>query len=147
MLIGFQCRAELFRDRRPFAGDFPAICLGVLLGQLMLSLKDLFNGRVRFPVGLGQLGGGRTADVVGNRFLHTGADVAQVALDLGGDARLGVVAVGCDEVLAEGDPLTCVAGFNVGRLRFVMQAVGEFVGSGRISPLRAWRGGLPRWPH
>ncbi len=53
----------------------------------------------RFPVGLGQLGGGPTADVVGNRFLHTGADVAHVALDHGGDARLGVLAVGCDELL------------------------------------------------
>jgi hypothetical protein len=65
---------------------------------------------------------------VGNRFLHTSADVAQVALDLGGETRLSVLAVGCDEVLAEGNPLTCVAGLDVGRLRFVMQAVGEFAG-------------------
>src|SRR6266700_8253735 len=72
---GFYRRAELFRDRRAFVGDVPAIRLGVLLGRLVLNLKDLFDGRVRFPVGLGQLGGGRTADVVGNRFLHTGADV------------------------------------------------------------------------
>ena len=94
----------------------------------MLVLKHLFDERVRFPVGLGQLGGGRTADVVGNRFLHTSADVAHVVLDHGGEARLGVLAVGCDEVLAEGDPLTSVAGLDVGRLRFVMDAVGEFVG-------------------
>jgi hypothetical protein len=37
---------------------------------------------------------------VGNRFLHTSADVAHVALDHGGEARFGVLAVGCDEVLA-----------------------------------------------
>jgi hypothetical protein len=65
---------------------------------------------------------------VGNRFLHTSADFAHVALDHGGEARLGVLAVGCDEVLAEGDPLTSVAGLDVGRLRFVMEAVGELVG-------------------
>jgi hypothetical protein len=51
-----------------------------------------------------------------------------VALDHGGDARLSVLAVGCDEVLAEGEPSTSVACLNVGRLRFVMQAVGEFLG-------------------
>ena len=49
-------------------------------------------------------------------------------LDQGGEARPGVLAVGCDEVLAEGDPLTSVAGLDVGRLRFVTEAVGEFVG-------------------
>ena len=107
----------------------------------------LFDGRVRFPVGLGQLHGGRAANVVGNRLPHAGVNVAQVALHLGGEARLGVLAVGCDEVLAEGNPLTCVAGLDVGRLRFVMQAVGEFVGVGRISPPRAWRGCRPRRRH
>src|SRR5258708_31543928 len=103
-------RAELFRDRRSFVGDVPAIRLGVFLVQLMLILKYLFDERVRFPVGLGQLGGGRTADVMGNRFPHTRANVAHEALDHGGDARLGVLAVGCDKVLAEGEPLTSVAG-------------------------------------
>jgi len=63
---------------------------------------------------------------VGNRFLHTSANVAHVALDHGGDARLGVLAVGCDEVLAEGDPVDLRRGLDVGRLRFVMEAVGEF---------------------
>ena len=71
----------------------------------MLDLKHLFDVRVRFPVGLGELDGGRTADVVGNRFSHTSADVADVALDYGGEARFGVLAVGCDKVLAEADPL------------------------------------------
>src|SRR5258707_7037456 len=94
----------------------------------MLDLKYLFDERVRFPVGLGQLGGGRTADVVGNRSLHTSADLAHVALDHGGDARLGVLAVGCDEVLAKGDPLTSVAGLDVGRLHFVIDAEGQVVG-------------------
>ena len=95
----------------------------------MLGLKHRFDERIRFPVGLGQLGGAaRTADVVGNRFLHTGADVAHVVLDHGGDARLGVLAVGRDEVLAEGGSFTSVASLDVGRLRFVMQAVGEFIG-------------------
>nr|QIG93490.1 hypothetical protein G6P99_13900 [Bradyrhizobium sp. 6(2017)] len=51
-----------------------------------------------------------------------------MVLDHGGDARLGVLAVGCDEVFAEGDPFTSVAGLDVGRLRFVMDAEGEFVG-------------------
>src|SRR6266699_4727769 len=125
---GFYRRAELFRDRRRFLGDVPAVRLGVFLGQLLLDLKHLFDLRVRFPVGPGQLDGGRTADVVCNRFLHASADVAHVALDHGGDARLSVLAVGCDEVLAEDDPLTSVAGLDVGRLRFVMEAVGEFVG-------------------
>src|SRR5271166_3619842 len=111
MLIGFYRRAELFRDRRCFLSDVPALPLGVFLGQLLLDLKHLFDERVRFPVVLGQLGGGvRSADVVGNRFLHTGADVAHVVLDHGGDARLGVLAAGCDEVPAEGDPLTSIAG-------------------------------------
>src|SRR5258707_12201600 len=94
----------------------------------MLDLKYLLDEPVRSPFGLGQLGGGRTANVVGNRFLHTSADVAHVALDHGGDARLGVLAVGCDEVPAEGDPLTSVAGLDVGRLRFVMEAESKFVG-------------------
>ena len=85
----------------------------------MLDLKHLFDVRVRFPVGLGELDGGRTADVVGNRFSHTSADVADVALDYGGEARFGVLAVGCDKVLAEGGPFTLVAGLDVGRLRFV----------------------------
>ena len=53
MLIGFLRRAELFRDRRRFLGDVPALRLGVFLGQLMLDLKHLFDERVRFPVGLG----------------------------------------------------------------------------------------------
>ena len=87
-----------------------------------------FDERVRFPVGLGQLGWRRTADVVGNRFLHTRADFAHLVLNLGGEARLAVLAVGCDEVFAEGDPLTSVADLDVGRLRFEMQAVGQFVG-------------------
>ena len=60
--------------------------------------------------------------------MHTGADAAHVALDHGGEARLGVLAVGCDEILAKGDPLTSVAGLDVGCLRFVMEAVGELVG-------------------
>src|SRR5262245_26194428 len=81
-----------------------------------------------FQSALVSLAGGRTADVVGNRFLHTSANVAQMVLDHGSEARFGVLAVGCDEVLAEGDPLTSVAGLDVGRLRFVMEAVGEFVG-------------------
>ena len=69
---GFYRRAELFRDRRRFLGDVPAVRLGVFLGQLMLDLKHLLGERVRLPVGLGQLGGGvRSTDVVGNRFLHT----------------------------------------------------------------------------
>ncbi|XSC46635.1 hypothetical protein ACF1BQ_013170 [Bradyrhizobium sp. RDT10] len=51
-----------------------------------------------------------------------------MVLDHGGEARLGVLGVGCDEVLAEGDPLTSIAGIDVGRLRFIMEAVGEFVG-------------------
>ena len=50
-----------------------------------------------------------------------------MVLDHSGEARLGVLAVGCDEVLAEGGPLTSVTGLNVSRLRFVMEAVGEFV--------------------
>jgi hypothetical protein len=54
--------------------------------------------------------------------------MAQVFLDHGGDARFNVLAVGCDEVLAESDPLTSVAGLDGGRLRFVMEAEGEFVG-------------------
>jgi hypothetical protein len=51
-----------------------------------------------------------------------------VALDHAGDARLGVLAISCDEVLAEGDPLTSVAGLDVGRLHFVMETEGEFAG-------------------
>jgi hypothetical protein len=51
-----------------------------------------------------------------------------VVLDHGGDARLGVLAVGCDEVLAEGDPFTSFSGLDVGRLRFVSEAEGEFLG-------------------
>ncbi|UQD71545.1 hypothetical protein JEY40_37830 [Bradyrhizobium japonicum] len=65
---------------------------------------------------------------MGNRFLYTRANVAHEVLDDGSEARLGVLAVGRDKVLAEGDPLTSIAGLDVGRLRFVMEAVGEFVG-------------------
>jgi hypothetical protein len=70
----------------------------------LLVLRHLFDERVRFPVGLEQLDGGRTADVVGNRFLHTFADVAHVVLDHGSEARLGVLAVGCDTG-SGGDPV------------------------------------------
>ena len=94
-----------------------------------------------FQSALDNLAGGRTADVVGNRFLHTSADVAQVALDLGGETRLSVLAVGCDEVLAEGEPLTCVAGLDVGRLRFVVEAEGEFFGV-RVGFHRLEHGGV-----
>ena len=81
-----------------------------------------------FQSALDNLAGGAPQTLWAIAFCTHGADVAQMALDLGGDARLGVLAVGCDEVLAEGEPLTCVAGLDVGRLRFVMDAVGEFVG-------------------
>ena len=57
-----------------------------------------------FQSALDSLTGGRTADVVGNRFLHTGADIAHVVLDYGGEARLGVLAVGCDTG-SGGDPV------------------------------------------
>ncbi|TFW58387.1 hypothetical protein CT676_24505 [Bradyrhizobium sp. MOS001] len=50
---GFYRRAELFRDRRCFLGDVPAVRLGVFPGQLLLVLEHLFDLRVRLPVGLG----------------------------------------------------------------------------------------------
>ena len=50
---GFYRRAELFRDRRCFLGDVPAVRLGVFPGQLLLVLQHLFDLGVRLPVGLG----------------------------------------------------------------------------------------------
>ena len=81
-----------------------------------------------FQSALDNLAGGAPQTLWAIAFCTPVLTAAHVALDHGGDARLGVLAVGCDEVLAEGEPSTFVPGFDVGRLRFVLQAVGEFLG-------------------
>jgi len=113
----------------------------------VLGLKYLFDERVRFPVGLGQLGGGAPQTLWAIAFLHTSADVGHVALDHGGDARPWRNSLLAAMKSCRRRSVDLRRGFDVGRLRFVMYAVGEFGWPfGSDFTLRAWavvtRGGV-----